>query len=61
MTEKIIFVVNNLKEFQCKTYIKKYLGSVDYTVKTNFPKDPTKYRLVILWNYRKIVKKWMKY
>ena len=35
MTEKIIFVVNNLKEFQCKTYIKKYLGSVDYTVKIN--------------------------
>ena len=56
MTEKIIFVVNNLKEFQCKTYIKKHLRSVDYTVKRNFPKDPTKYRLVILWNYRKIVK-----
>ena len=39
-----------------KEYIKKYLGNIDYTVKTNLPKDTSKYHLVVLWNYRKIIK-----
>jgi methionyl-tRNA formyltransferase len=56
MAEKIIFIVNNLEEFQSKTYIKKYLSNVDYTIRTSFPKDTSKYHLVILWNYRKIIK-----
>ena len=56
MREKILFIVNNLREFQSKEYIKKYLGNIDYTVKTNLPKDTSKYHLVVLWNYRKIIK-----
>ena len=56
MTEKIIFIVNKLEEFQCKRYIKKFLSNVDYTVRTTLPGDTSKYRLVILWNYRKIIK-----
>ena len=56
MREKILFIVNNLREFQSKEYIKKYLGNIDYTLKTNLPKDTSKYHLVVLWNYRKIIK-----
>ena len=54
--KKIFFVVNNIKEFEFENLITKYLPKVDIKIGKLLPKNVKKYDLIILWNYKKIIK-----
>ncbi|MGI0057294.1 MAG: hypothetical protein ACREAK_07970 [Nitrosarchaeum sp.] len=54
--KKIFFLVNNLDEIDFKEYAKKHLVNETIVINTILPKETKDYDLVILWNYRKILK-----
>lgn len=53
--EKSIFLVNKLEKFDFQQHLNKYLSDVNITVGESLPSN-TDYDLIILWNYRKILK-----
>lgn len=54
--KKVFFLVNRLEEFDFQQYLNKYLSDVNVTVGESLPTDTDYYDLIILWNYRKILK-----
>lgn len=54
--KKVFFLVNKLEEFDFQQYLNKYLADVNITVGESLPIDTDYYDLIILWNYRKILK-----
>lgn len=53
--KKVFFLVNTLKEFNFQQHLSKYLSDVNIFVGESLPAN-TDYDLIILWNYRKILK-----
>ena len=54
--KRILFVVNNDREFDCSELLVKYLDGWETEIATELPATPSDYQLIILWNYRKIIK-----
>lgn len=54
--KKIFFLLNKLEEFNFQQHLNKYLSDVNVTVGESLPADTNYYDLIILWNYRKILK-----
>jgi len=56
MTSRIFFVLNDLNEFNFSEHIKTYLTKNEVIIGTQLPPHIQDYRLIVLWNYRKIIK-----
>jgi len=54
--KKIFFLVNDFNEFNFNEYIQKYLKKIDISIGTTLPAQNENFDLIILWNYRKIIK-----
>jgi methionyl-tRNA formyltransferase len=54
---RLFFVVNDLSEFDFQDLLMKHLPGVPVDVGTQLPEQPFGYRLIILWNYRRILRK----
>ncbi len=55
---QICILFNNLEEYHFENLIKNYLPQKKFDVKItdSYPKDSSRYDLIIPWNYRKILK-----
>jgi methionyl-tRNA formyltransferase len=53
---RVLFVVNDRDEFNCSDLVAKHLGGWTIDVATDLPPRAADYRLIILWNYRRIIK-----
>lgn len=54
--KKIFFLLNDLNEFDFNEFIQKYLKKIDVSIGTTLPAQNENFDLIILWNYRKIIK-----
>lgn len=54
--KKVFFLVNTLSEFVFGSLIEKYLLDVHVSVGESLPQHSEEYDLIVLWNYRKIIK-----
>ena len=53
---KIFFLINEFDEFNFHELIEKHLDDVNVTIGNTLPVHTDEYDLVVLWNYRKIIK-----
>jgi methionyl-tRNA formyltransferase len=53
---KIYFLLNDLKDFNAKSYFETHLPSCEIFLGTCFPKNPRYFDLIVPWNYQKIIK-----
>lgn len=54
--KKVFFLVNKLDEVDFAEYTKKYLSGITVSIGESLPKYLDDYDLIILWNYRKILR-----
>lgn len=54
--KKTFFLLNNISDFDFADLIKQYLADVNVTVGEILPQYTEEYDLIVLWNYRKIIK-----
>lgn len=52
---RIFFLLNNLEEFNFGHLINRYLNSYYVDIGVSMPNSPPDYKLIILWNYNKII------
>lgn len=52
---RLFFVLNSLSEFDFKDLLEKHLPGIHADVGIELPANPTDYRLIVLWSYRKVV------
>lgn len=52
----LLFVLNDLSEFDFAHLLDKHLSSWRTEVATEMPADCSAYKLIVLWSYRKIIK-----
>jgi methionyl-tRNA formyltransferase len=58
MKPRVCILMNHLDEFDLKSALDRHLPAdrVEVTITETFPEDPSKYRLIVPWSYRKIIK-----
>lgn len=52
---RLFFLINDLEEFNFAGLIKNHLPDIDVGIGTNLPPCPNDYKMIIPWNYRKII------
>lgn len=55
--KRVFFLVNKIDEFNFCQYIEKYLNEISVIVGDSLPEHTDEYDLIVLWSYRKIIKK----
>lgn len=55
MVNRILFVLNSLQEFDFGELLARHLSECEVSLGTALPPHPEDYRLIVLWNYRKIL------
>jgi len=53
---RVFFVLNTLHEFDFGAHLERYLPDASIDIGTALPSRTESYRLIILWNYRRVVK-----
>ena len=53
---RLLFLVNEREPFDYGRLLKKHLADHEIDIATEFPPDPLRYQLIILWNYQNIIK-----
>lgn len=53
---RILFLLNDQDEFNFSDLVGKYLADWKVDVATEMPKNASEYKLIVPWNYRKIIK-----
>jgi methionyl-tRNA formyltransferase len=58
MKPHVCILLNRVGEFDFEEAVHRYLPAdkFEVTIAETFPEDPSKYRLILPWNYRKIIK-----
>jgi len=54
--KKIFFLINKQPDFSLSNLTDKYLNNFVVEIGDSFPKYPLNYDLIVLWNYKKILK-----
>jgi len=57
MKRRICILLNNLNEYNFQELVHRYLSIETYevTIAESFPDDPSRYSIIVPWNYRKVI------